>query len=123
MSEPFLFGVEEDEVLQAGTAPYGSDEEDEEEDEWEASCSETEEAEEEREAGRSLSEQTVLTEVQEEDEAPRSPDDIILPTIPLRDETEEGRLVAAERRMKRQFSSSITVKGWTVLHHRNKPGQ
>lgn len=50
--------------------------------------------EEEREAGRSLSEQTVLTEVQEEEEAPRSPDDIILPTIPLRDETEEGRLAA-----------------------------
>lgn len=60
------------------------------------SCRETDEAEEEREreAGRSLSEQTVLTEVQDEDEAPRSPDDIILPTIPLRDETEEGRLAA-----------------------------
>lgn len=53
------------------------------------------EEESEREEGRSPSEQTVLTEVQE-DEAPRSLDDIILPTIPLRDETERGRL-AAER--------------------------
>lgn len=61
------------------------------------SCRETDEAEEEREreVGRSPSEQTVFTEVQE-DEAPRSPDDIILPTIPLRDETEDGRL-AVER--------------------------
>lgn len=79
-----------------GTAPYGSEEDEDEDEEWEASCRETEEAEEDREseAGRSPSEQTVLTEVQEEDEA-RSPDDIIRPTIPLRDETEEGRLAAA----------------------------
>ena len=69
------------------------------------SCRETEEAEEEREreAGRSPSEQTVFTEVQEEEEAPpRSPDDIILPTIPLRDETEEGRLAAGERKKERE---------------------
>jgi len=102
MSEPFLFGVEDDEeALYVGTAPYGREEEEEEEDEeeWEASCRETEEVEEERDRdeGRSPSEQTVLTEVQDEDDAPRSPDDIILPTIPLRDETEEGRLAAAER--------------------------
>lgn len=112
MSEPFLFGVEDDdedeEALYVGTAPYGSDEEEqEEEEEWEVSCRETEEADEEREAGRSPSEQTVLTEVQEEDEAPRSPDDIILPTIPLRDETEEGRLPAAETQRGKQFSPSV----------------
>ncbi len=111
MSEPFLFGVEDDdeEVLQVGTAPYGrEEEEEEEEEELEVSCRETDDAEEEREreAGRSLSEQTVLTEVQEEDEAPRSPDDIILPTIPLRDDTEEGRLVAAQRQKEKQFSPS-----------------
>lgn len=85
-----------------GTVPYGSEEEEEEEEEeWEVSCRETEEAEEEREseAGRSVpSEQTVLTEVQDEDDGPRSADDIILPTIPLRDETEEGRLAAVDRR-------------------------
>lgn len=57
--------------------------------------------------GGSPSEQTVLTEVQDEDEAPRSPDDIILPTIPLRDETEEGRLAAVETQRGKQFSPSI----------------
>lgn len=59
------------------------------------SCKETDEVDEDRdrEAGRSPSEQTVLTEVQE-DEAPRSPDDIILPTIPVRDERDRGRLAA-----------------------------
>lgn len=105
MSEPFLLGVDEDEAGEApyvGTAPYGREEEEEEDDEErEVSCRETEEAEEEREseAGRSVSsEQAVLTEVQDEDDGPRSADDIILPTIPLRDETEEGRLAAAERR-------------------------
>lgn len=51
----------------------------------------------EKEAGRSPSEQIVLTEVQEDEDAPRSPDDIILPTIPFRDEAEEGRLAAAGR--------------------------
>lgn len=78
--------------------PYGSEDEEEEE-EWEASCRETEEVEEDRdrEAGRSPSEPTVLTEVQEDEEAPRSEEDIILPTIPLREETEEGRLAAGER--------------------------
>ena len=40
-----------------------------------------------REAGRSLSEHTVLTDVQEDD-------DIIPPTTPPSDEAEEGRLAA-----------------------------
>ena len=59
------------------------------------SCRETDEAEEEsdREEGRSPSEQTVFTEVQE-DEALRSPDDIILPRTPLREDTDRGRLSA-----------------------------
>lgn len=76
--------------------PYGSeDEEEDEEDEeeWEASCRDTQEAEEERDREAGPSEHTVLTEVQ--DDAPRSPDDIIRPTIPLRDEAEDGRFTAA----------------------------
>ena len=47
-----------------------------------------------REAGRSLSEHTVLTDVQEDD-------DIILPTTPPSEEAEEGRL-AAEQTNKQQ---------------------
>lgn len=116
MSEPFLFGVEDEdkdgEALYVGKAPYGNEEEEEEEEDWEVSCRDTEEADDdrEREAGRSPSEQTVLTEVQEEDDAPRSPDDIILPTIPLRDETEEGRLAATETQRGEKFSYELHFK-------------
>lgn len=67
--------------------------------------------EEERETGRSLSEQNVLTDVQEDEDAARSPADIILPTIPLRDETEEGRLVAAWRHR----DNSQSIKNTDVL--------
>lgn len=85
MSEPLRWGSDG----QAGTAPQGS--EDEEEDEW-PSCSEAEEVDELRLAPRSLSEQTVLTEVQLPREVP--PDEAIRLTIPLREDTEEGRLAA-----------------------------
>lgn len=120
MSELFLFGVEavedEEEALQADTAPYGSDEEEEEE-EWEASWRETEEVEDDREkeVGRSPSEQTVLTEVQDDEEAPRSPDDIILPTIPLRDEVEEGCLAPAGKQMTMFVCQQNHLTGWILI--------
>lgn len=80
------------------------------------------EDEREREAGRSPSEQTVLTEVQEEDEAPRSPDDIILPTIPLRDETDEGRLVAGQRgRQRERQTVSVNQENAELIKKRDHP--
>lgn len=88
MSEPLRCGPG-----YAGTAPWGSDEEEEEEC---PSCSEADEAEELRLAPRSLSEHTVLTEVQLPRDAP--PEEAIRLTIPLSEDTEEGRLAAAAER-------------------------
>ncbi len=113
MSEPLRCGPG-----YAGTAPWGSDEEEEEEC---PSCSEADEAEELRLAPRSLSEHTVLTEVQLPRDAP--PEEAIRLTIPLSEDTEDGRLAAAaegNRNMSEDTSDHCIIQHFRLLNEKKK---